>query len=211
MDRGKGGSGLGTILVLAVVIVVLSVLLGMGLARYGSSLPLMGTLFGDGTTRTTAGPVVVEGIQRLDRLATVRWTESVPVTKEEPGRLAEILTGERVLLLASGEVEAGVDLAKIGPEDVRVDGERVTIRLPEPEILSSSLNEEETGVYDRDQGFLNLRPDDDLVQEARREAEAEIVTAARENGILDTAETNAEESIRAFVTTLGFKEVEFVE
>ena len=211
MGGGKKGSGLGTTLVLALVIVVLSVLLGVGLANYGDRLPLLGPLFVEERTRTTTSPVVVEGIQELDRLATVRWTESVVVTRESGGtRLEQFLTGERVLLVATGEVEAGVDLADIGEDDVLVDGDRVTIDLPEPQILSSSLDEERTRVYDRDRGLLNLGADDVLVQEARRDAEAEVVSTAEENGILETAERNAEESIRAFVTTLGFEEVEFV-
>ncbi len=83
------------------------------------------------------------------------------------------------------------------------------MRLPEPEVLSANLDEEKTRVYDRDYSPLNLRPDDDLVEEARATAEERLEGAARENGILDTAETNAEDSIRAFVTTLGFKEVRF--
>ena len=211
MGGGKKGSGLGTTLVLALVIVVLSVLLGVGLANYGDRLPLLGPLFVEEPARTTTSPVVVEGIQELNRLATVRWTESVVVTRESSGnRLEQILAGERVLLVATGEVEAGVDLAEMDEDDVRVDGDRVTIDLPEPQILSSSLDEERTRVYDRDRGLLNLGADDVLVQEARREAEAEVVSTAEENGILETAERNAEESIRAFVTTLGFEEVEFV-
>lgn len=133
------------------------------------------------------------------------------VTRESGGtRLEQVLTGERVLLVATGEVEAGVDLAEMDEDDVRVDGDRVTVDLPEPQILSSSLDEERTRVYDRDRGLLNLGADDVLVQEARQDAEAEVVTTADENGILKTAERNAEESIRAFVTTLGFEEVEFV-
>ena len=39
---GSKGGGLGTTLVLALVIVVLGVALGVGLARFGSSLPLVG-------------------------------------------------------------------------------------------------------------------------------------------------------------------------
>lgn len=207
----KKRSGLGTTLVLALVIVVLAVLLGVGLANYGEKLPLLGPLFVEEPARTTTSPVVVEGIQELDRLATVRWTESVVVTRESGGtRLEQVLTGERVLLVATGEVEAGVDLAEMDEDDVRVDGDRVTVDLPEPQILSSSLDEERTRVYDRDRGLLNLGADDVLVQEARRDAEAEVVSTAEKNGILETAERNAEESIRAFVTTLGFEEVEFV-
>jgi hypothetical protein len=207
---GKKGSGLGTTLALAFVIVVVSVALGVGLARFGAGLPFVGWLFGEPPTQTTTSPVVVEGIQELDQLATVRLTESVVVTRETGGSdLQRFLTGEKVLIVATGDVEAGVNLADLRQDDVRVEGEKVSIRLPEPEILSASLDEERTRLYDRDQGILNLRPDDDLVEEARADAQEEILAAARENGILDYAERNAEDSIRAFVTTLGFEEVRF--
>jgi len=206
----KGGSGFGATLALAFVIVLLSVALGVGLTRFGSSLPFVGTLFGEQPARTTTSPVVVEGIRELDELATVRWTESVVVTRESgESRLERALTGESIVLVASGEVEAGVDLAEIGRDDVRVQDDTVTIRLPRPEILDSSLDEESTRVYDRDRGLLNLGADDALVQDARRDAEAEILKAAENNDILQQAETNAQNSIRAFVTTLGFEEVRF--
>jgi hypothetical protein len=92
---------------------------------------------------------------------------------------------------------------------VSVNGDSVTIDLPKPEILSASLDEEMTRVYDRDLSPLNIRPDDQLVEEARLQAIQKIKGVARENEILDTAEQNAEVSIRAFVTTLGFDEVRF--
>jgi hypothetical protein len=206
---GKGG-GLGATLVLALVIVVLGVALGFGLARFGSSLPIVGPLLGEKPPRTTTGPVVVQGIKELDQLATVRWTESVPVTRETGGDILDrLFSGEKVIVIATGEVEAGVDLGDIDKDHVSVNGDSVTIDLPEPEILSASLDEERTRVYDRDFSPLNFRPDDDLVEEARLQAVEKITDAARENEILDTAEHNAEDSVRAFVTTLGFEEVRF--
>ena len=206
---GNKGGGLGTTLVLALVIVVLSLALGVGLARYGLLLPIVGPLLGEKPPRTTTGPVV-EGIQELDQLATVRWTESVPVTRETGGDILDrLFDGERVLVIATGEVEAGVDLGDIGKEDVSVNSDTVTIDLPEPQILSASLDEEKTRVYDRDFSPLNVHPDDDLVEEARLQAVKKIRDAARENEILVTAERNAEDSVRAFVTTLGFEEVRF--
>jgi hypothetical protein len=207
---GRKGGGLGTTLVLALVIVVLGISLGVGLARFGSTLPVVGSLLGDKPPRTTTGPVVVEGIQELDQLATVRWTESVPVTRESGGDiLNRLFSGEKVIVIATGNVEAGVDLKDLGKDDVSVNGETVTINLPEPEILSASLDEGKTRVYDRDFSPLNVRPDDDLVERARLRAVEKIEDAARENKILETAERNAEDSIRAFVTTLGFDEVRF--
>ena len=207
---GKKGGGLATTLVLALVILVLGVALGVGLARFGETLPLVGPLMGEKPPRTTTGPVVVEGVRELDQLATVRWTESVPVTKESGGDIWErVFGGEKVLLIATGNVEAGVDLGDIHKDDVSLKGDTVTIDLPEAEILSASLDEKTTRVYDRDFSPLNFRPDDDLVEKARLRAVGKLETTARENGILDTAEGNAEDSIRAFVTTLGFEEVRF--
>ncbi len=209
---GKKGSGMGTTLILALVIVCVSVGLGVGISRFDfvRAVPIVGPLLEERPAQTTTGPVVVEGVRELDQLATVRWTESVPVTRQSGGDVLErLFSGEEVLLIATGEVEAGVDLAEIAKDDVRVEDETLTMRLPEPEILSSSLDEEKTRVYDRDFSPLNVRPDDQLVEEARARALEKVEAAARENGILETAETNAEDSIRAFVTTLGFERVRF--
>lgn len=210
MDKTKKGGGIWTTLAIAALIVVLSVVVGVGLARYGANLPVVGWLFGEGQPQTTTSPVVVEGIQKLDRLDTVRMTESVVVTKETGGsELRRFLTGEEVLLVAVGDVEAGVDLSSLTEEDVRLEEETVTLQLPEPEISSVSLDEERTRLYDRDQGILRLRPDDTLVEEARQDAQDELLAAARKNDILATAESNAEDTVRTFLTTLGYEEVRF--
>ncbi|HKH12316.1 MAG TPA: DUF4230 domain-containing protein [Rubrobacter sp.] len=214
---GKKGGGLATTLVLALVVVVLGVALGaaigVGIGRFdfAERVPLIGPLLQERPARTTTSPVVVEGVRGLDQLATVRVTESIIVTRESASdnALDRLFSGEKVLLVASGNVEAGVDLGDLGEDDVQVRNDTVTIRLPEPEVLSASLDEDKTRVYDRDYAPLNLRPDDDLVEEARATAEEKIEAAAREDGILDTAQTNAERSVRAFVEALGFGEVRF--
>jgi Protein of unknown function (DUF4230) len=210
---GKRVGGFGTTLVLAFVIAVVGVGLGVALSTqsFMQRVPVIGPLlFEEQPARTTTSPVVVEGIQDLNQLATVRWRESVVVTRQSGGtELERFLTGEKVLLVATGDVEAGVNLASLGRDDVQVDGKKVTIRLPKPEVLSTSLDEDKTRVYDRDFGLLNLRPDDDLVEEARAEAVDRIEQSARDEDILDQANQNAEDSIRAFVTSLGFEEVRF--
>lgn len=209
MDR-KGG-GFGTTLLLAVIVVLLAVAIGAGLSRFGGRMPVVGALFQERPAKTQTSDVVVEGVRDLDRLTTVRWTESVVVTKESGGnQLQRLLSGEKLLLVATGKVEAGVDLSEIGPGDVRVNGKTVSIRLPEPEILSSGLDEKKTRVYDRDYNLLNFRPDDKLAEAARADAERKVLAAAKENGILDQAGKNARDSIRAFVLTLGFEKVRFV-
>ena len=76
MGGGKKGSGLGTTLVLALVIMVLSVLLGVGLDNYRDRLLLLEPLFVEEPARTTTSLVVVEGIQS--------WTGSPPCAGPSP-------------------------------------------------------------------------------------------------------------------------------
>ena len=157
---------------------------------------------------------VVQGIHRIDELATARYTTQVVVTEEENTKifrqpLPEFLTGGKLLLVAVGEVDAGVDLGALKPEDVRIVGNTVSIDLPDARILGSSLDEEGTKLYDRDRGLFKIRGNYELIEEARRDAEDRMVEAARENGILDKAQNNAETSIRTLVTSLGYDEVQF--
>jgi hypothetical protein len=203
MTKKIGRSGFGVTLILALLLVIVSVAAGAGLVY----------LIWNPTQPDE--PAVVEGIQRLNELATVKYTTQVLVTEEENAEfleqpLPEFLTGERVLLVAVGELEAGVDLDELGPEDVRVTGDTVYIDLPAARILDSSLDEDKTRLYDRDRGVLKIRGNDELIEEARREAEDRMVEAARDNDILAKAQDNAESSIRTLITSLGYDEVRFI-
>jgi Protein of unknown function (DUF4230) len=203
MAKKMSSGGLGATLILALLLVIVSVAAGAGLVY----------LIWNPTEPDE--PAVVQGIQRLNELATVKYTTQVLVTEEENSEifrqpLPEFLTGEKVLLVAVGEVEAGVDLDELEPEDVRVKGDTVYLDLPAARILDSSLDEDKTRLYDRDRGVFKIRGDDDLIEEARRDAVDKMVEAARENGILDKAQDNAETSISTLVTSLGYDEVRFV-
>ena len=199
-----------TTLALALVMVVLAIGIGLGLSQYGYRLPVVGWFF-DVPVQTTTAPVVLEGIQRLDQLATVRFNESVIITKESGGDgIRQLLTGEELVLFAEGSVEAGIDLSSVSRQDVQVDGDTVTIDLPDPQVFSVSIDEDETRIYDRDLGIMpRINPSESLVEQARDEAQVELREAAGENDILDYAERNAEDSIRALVVALDFREVRF--
>jgi hypothetical protein len=64
--------------------------------------------------------------------------------------LLKCLAGKRVLLIAVGHVEAGVDVDEVGRDDVRVESKKVTINIPQTRILDSSLDEDKTRLYDWD-------------------------------------------------------------
>jgi hypothetical protein len=74
---------------------------------------------------------------------------------------------------------------------------------------TSAWPQAQTKLYDRDRGLLRLRGNDDLLDDARRDGKYRMVETARENGIIEQARDNAEDSIRTLVPSLGYREVMF--
>lgn len=199
--------------------VAIGVVIALLLAALAVALAMLFEVFPFDGTPDDPPPVFTE-IQDLNQLTTTRWIGQVVVTEDaDPGRVERIagilgldasaLTGESVIITATGEVEAGVNLDEMAEGDVRVNGESVTINLPEAEILSTSLDEDRTGVYDRDRGIFVRGIDDALVEDARRDAEQRIEETAAESGILEQADANAENNLRGFIESLGFEDVDF--
>ncbi len=149
---------------------------------------------------------IVREVRSLSRLETAVYTvEKIITAESQQGPLAFLL-GDRLILVAHGQVIAGVDLEKLEEDDITVgeDGS-VEVVLPQAEIFVTALSNEQSYIFDRDTGVIGMKVD--LETEARRVAEEEIRRAALEDGILDMAQENAETYIRHLILTLGFKEV----
>ncbi len=152
---------------------------------------------------------VLEGIQSLSRLETASYHMEKVITAESGQGPLGFLFGDKLLLIAHGEVIAGVDLSDFGPNDVRTtDDGTVYIHPPAAEVFVNTLDNNRTYVYDRRTGAAGMNPQ--LETAARQEAEQMILQSAIEDGILDEAEKNAREVLRSFVLSLGFQHVIFV-
>jgi len=154
-------------------------------------------------------PTVVDRIQRLQRLETVIYTMDKVVTgsKENP-LLPDFLAGDRLLMLVHGEVVAGIDFSDLKPGDVRVDGKKVHIHLPAPQIFRTRLDSAKTRVYSRQTGLL-VPTDPNLETQVRQAAEQQLQEAAMADGILRTAQQNALSTIKSRLQGLGFESIDF--
>ena len=160
------------------------------------------------TTIRDRGGTILQ-IRGLNRLETQSFSvERVVEAKVERGNPLDLVLGDRLLLIASGEVVAGVDLSKLKESDVTIsqDGKSVTLKLPPSEIFSKSLNNDRTRVYDRQQGIL-APENKDLETQARVSAEAEILTAACEGNMMQKAADEAKRSMEQFLRQLDFENV----
>lgn len=147
---------------------------------------------------------VVHQVQELGRLETTSFTIEKIIEGESGGNFFQrLLTGDKILFIAHGNVIAGIDLTKLADNDVRVSKEQVDITLPAPEIFFTNLDNQQSRVYDRTQGFLS-QGNDQLETEVRQAAEEEIRNAACEADILSAANENAKKQITALLSALGF-------
>jgi hypothetical protein len=154
---------------------------------------------------------IVREVRALARLETIQYTiEKVIIAETGQGPFG-FLFGDRLLMVAHGKVIAGVDLGKIGPNDIWFDEQgRVYILLPEPEIFVAALDNDKSFVYDRDTGLFT-RGDINLETTARMAAEAEIKDAALEDGILRQAGINAESYLFRLMRSLDIPDVIFAQ
>ena len=90
---------------------------------------------------------------------------------------------------------------------IEVSKRSVTLTLPPAEIFTARIDNERTKVYSRETGLFST-PDPNLESEVRKEAERQIRQAAIDGSILQTATTNARNTLTSFLQGLGFERVE---
>jgi hypothetical protein len=153
---------------------------------------------------------IIHEVRAVARLETIQYSVEKVITAEVNQGLFEMFVGDRLLFVAHGVVTAGIDLARIQPEDLWLQDGVLHVRLPQAEVLVAALDNEQSYVYDRDTGFLT-QGNTDLETAARQAAEQAIIDAALEDGILEQARINAEIFLEKFFQALGYAQVVFVQ
>lgn len=155
-------------------------------------------------------PAVLLRVQQLNQLATVKYVvQKVIGIREQKVPVGE----ESILLIVQANVEAGIDLAGMHPDDVSIRPDNtLVVRLPEPRILNIVINEKETKVWDRQKTWWTpwVPYSIDLEQRARMAGLEAVKQTALDMGILTQAERNAALSIQGLLGLAGLKSVRVV-
>ena len=193
----------GTLITLALVAAAVWFTTGIGLLR------LMGVVKDGRVFSVVDQPTVVRQIQKLQRLETLSYTMDKIISGEHDNAfLPKFLVSDRLLLVVHGEVIAGVDLGKLQASDVVVNDRKISVHLPNAEILVTRLDNERTRVYSRDTGLFSS-PDPNLETQVRQEAERQLRQDALQVGILKSADEHARNSVQSILKGLGFQQIEF--
>ncbi len=156
----------------------------------------------------TSQPSVIKEVQSLQRLETASFTveKVIDAGTQQGNPFSQFLFGNRILLIAHGQVIAGFDFSQVSNNDISINEKTIHIKLPPPQILVTSLDNSQTRVYDRQQGILNTGQKD-LESQARTAAEKSIKDAACKGGILQQAADNGRKQVTALLYGLGFTTV----
>lgn len=112
----------------------------------------------------------------------------------------------KAVLIVAGEAIGCIDLTKIKKEDITDTKDTILVRMPEPELCTYKINQEQTRVYSSTHGFTDSAQ---LLASAYKEAEKKIKTIAIETGILEQTRKNAETMLKPLLEALSKKKIIF--
>jgi hypothetical protein len=222
-QRG-GGCGAAVLYIMLGAIAIFVLMLLVVRPLLGSFASNFATNIGETARQVVATPTTtvfdrggaIKQIQSLNRLETSSYSiERIIEANIARGNILDSILGERLLLIASGNVVAGIDMSKLKESDVIIsqDGKSITITLPPSEIFSKGLDNQRTRVYDR-QTRIGTQifggENQDLETQARLAGEEEILRAACEGGIMQKAADEGQRSMEQFLRLLKFQEVQVV-
>jgi hypothetical protein len=151
----------------------------------------------------------ITNVRALARLETIQYSVEQVVTCEvnQNGPLS-FLSGDKVLFVGHGLVIAGIDMEKIQSGDMRLGGETLYVKLPPAELFVVTLDNDKSYVYDRQTGPF-APTDTTLETSCRQAAEDKIRQSVLEDNILTQAQTNAENYLFKFFSSLGYRTIQF--
>lgn len=209
---GRSSSGSFLAFLFALILGAAALALFLRQAANGPMARVAALITGRTTSIDTSVPAVVEKIQRLNRLETVVYSLDTVVegAKSNPV-LPDILGGDKLLLVVHGQSIAGIDLAQLKPEDVKIDGapgsQSIHVTLPASQLFVTTLDNNHTRVYSRTTGLL-VQEDQNLESDTRAKAQQQLQQAALSDGILDAARKNAQATVTVLLYSLGFQHVD---
>ena len=151
---------------------------------------------------------IIHEVRSLARLETIQYSVEQVISAESNQGSFGWLFGQKMLFVAHGVVIAGIDMEKIAPTDMRLEGSVLHVKLPAAEIFVATLDNQKSYVYNYEKGILSP-VDPNLETTVRQAAEDRIRQAAIDDGVLDSAMKNAESFLDRFFRALGYTDVVF--
>lgn len=147
----------------------------------------------------TSHAILVESIESMGKLELVKYRISDVIEHKD---VSAYLPDASVLLIVKADAVGCIDLTRISKEKISINGDSVSIQLPEPEICYIKIDHDASKVYDTKMAFFR---EAELVDQAYRNAEIEIKKEVTRSDILQQTRSNAIHVFKPLLEGLGFK------
>jgi hypothetical protein len=164
------------------------------------------------TTTDRTGASVLQSLTDLSEFHAASAHYETVVDIEEEGRrfVPDFLSGERVLYVGKGDVDAVVDFGELDERRVVVSEDATTVRvtLPQPTVDKPELDLENSYVVLHDEGLVNRFKGSELERQAQlRAVEQMTTTAAGEGVLIDLAKENTTSMLEGLFGALGYESI----
>jgi hypothetical protein len=152
--------------------------------------------------------LVISKLKNSAKLATVEYIVTKVISAKDKNWFAR---DAYFFAETEATIKAGIDLEKLKEEDVKIEGNRISIKLPPVEILNFSYPAEGFKVIEKysDESSIfkwnsiDVAEKDDLY----RQGEADIRANLNDLGIIKTAQTNTRLLLKKILSMSGFEEI----
>jgi len=219
LDRGGPRRGLPRSLIAALVVAVLVISGAVALNSVTGALDKLNP-FRNGIvqqrTIDRSSPVVLKAINDLgDFRAASGYYQLVVDVEKDVHPVPSFLAGQRVLFIAAGTVEVGVNLRTLGTGAITVNSDRTsaTIVLPTPTLSQPNLDLEHSYVYTQQRGLFD-RIKDAVGGDATNQKQLYTLAsqrlsqaAQRSDELITRGETNTRAMLEGLLRSLGFTSI----
>lgn len=169
-------------------------------------------LLKQGSTFSEQKGVYLEQVQNISELATAEAYTKVLIERQDNQLFGQDIginvpgTKRQVLVVIPGSVKAGVDLSTLSEEDLVIDedNKKVKLRIPKAQFLGGAeIYFDQVEVYSYE-GLFRGKADIEEAYELAEEAKQLILTETAGQGVLKTAQQNAENTLREMFTFMGY-------
>lgn len=159
---------------------------------------------------TNKRALVVGKIQKASQLATTEFTIDKLVFGVKNKRILWAIKLNEAQFLAQSKaiVKTGIDLQKIKEEDIKIDGQKISLLLPPIEVVNFSYPAESFSKIDilTSNAFTTKITLDDQ-EDFFRQAELDVRNSLQYMDMVETTKKNTRTMLHAMLQNLGYNEI----
>ena len=159
-------------------------------------------------------PTVVTEIKKISEFTSACFYEEIILQEKKTSKVVDNSVGKKIsnlfgkkeglitdeiVIIANGKVRAGFNLKDLADGDIKINGDTLTVNLPEAEIFDVIVNPSNFDIYIEDGTW-----DEQKVTEIKNEAVSKIKEDALTDGILVKATNSGVKKLSEMFKTFGF-------